>query len=819
MKLRLTLSITAALTLCSIQASDWRIHPTFDGEINYMVDTPSFTYFTGKVLPDNNFFPTSHSLFRYDKEGEELQSLSTINLLSDNTVSLIGYCSGGGYLAVVYSNYDIDLIYDNGDVVNIPAYRLVSLSYSKMVNSISFSSTGDMIYLATDFGYVAINAVKHEVAESGIYGEALTSVARIGDRLLAIRGNSLLAADAAGNRFSIDDFEEVGVFDRPYLLQTLGDSKGLLLTYGGSPQAVRVITVTPSGVEVGNADNARVYNVSGNKDGIMVATSSSLWQYQADGSRTTLTLPDNYRNVIASSYDYSEIWLGNGRKGVSSMERNGDDFVVTRDYMIPDAPAPYISTHIAEHPSRGLLVINFGYDYNFWTINIQLPLLLSGYKDGGWSNYSPIYTNPAQGSVIKTPNGIAVDPDNPDYVYVSSVSNGVIRMNLKDSSDIIHMSKPSDPGKNLPGFIAIVADPMDKDRKWACRFSEPHFDTAGNLWMSYADMDNQTEPTIHLMCWEAEDRRSTTSVSDFRAPKWLRVKGVKCTNVDEVVPLTYRTHRNWLLYSNKVYENAFAVIDTNGTPTEPSDDNVVIINTLYDQDGNAVSAHNVRCMWEDPSTGRVWVGHDEGLFYFNPDDFMAGDGKVTRIKVARNDGTNLADYLLNLVPVNHITSDGAGRKWFSTKGGGMVCLSADGRSVEEELTSGLSLLPDDVVYCAFYIPSTNSMMISTSGGLVEYYLSHSASSSEDAVKAYPNPVRPDYTGFVIIDGLPDDAVVKIVDASGNLVKELRAEGGEARWDVTNHGFKRVSSGVYFVMSSGIDSDEAFTNVTKILVVN
>ena len=89
---------------------------------------------------------------------------------------------------MVYSNYDIDLIYDNGDVVNIPAYRLVSLSYSKMVNSISFSSTGDMIYLATDFGYVAINAVKHEVAESGIYGEALTSVARIGDRLLAIRG-------------------------------------------------------------------------------------------------------------------------------------------------------------------------------------------------------------------------------------------------------------------------------------------------------------------------------------------------------------------------------------------------------------------------------------------------------------------------------------------------------------------------------------------------------------------------------------------------------------------------------------------------------
>jgi hypothetical protein len=63
-------------------------------------------------------------------------------------------------------------------------------------------------------------------------------------------------------------------------------------------------------------------------------------------------------------------------------------------------------------------------------------------------------------------------------------------------------------------------------------------------------------------------------------------------------------------------------------------------------------------------------------------------------------------------------------------------------------------------------------------------------------------------------------LVKIVDSGGNLVKELGiASGGEAKWDVTNTAFKRVSSGVYFVLSSTDENGGSLSNVGKVLVIN
>ena len=114
------------------------------------------------------------------------------------------------------------------------------------------------------------------------------------------------------------------------------------------------------------------------------------------------------------------------------------------------------------------------------------------------------------------------------------------------------------------------------------------------------------------------------------------------------------------------------------------------------------------------------------------------------------------------------------------------------------------------------------MMISTDKGLAELYLSAASSdeSGKNNVKSYPNPVRPDYYGYVTISGLADNALVKIVDAAGNLIKELGfAAVGETTWDVTNLNMKRVPTGVYYVLASGGPDQNAFSSVSKILVVN
>lgn len=112
-------------------------------------------------------------------------------------------------------------------------------------------------------------------------------------------------------------------------------------------------------------------------------------------------------------------------------------------------------------------------------------------------------------------------------------------------------------------------------------------------------------------------------------------------------------------------------------------------------------------------------------------------------------------------------------------------------------------------------------MISTDRGLCEFFIGGSASrpAQEDEVRAYPNPVTPDYYGWVTIDGLPDNALVKIVDAQGNLVRELgKAEAGSIQWDVYNMHHQRVKTGVYYVLSSS-STGGSESNVTKILVMN
>ena len=68
--------------------------------------------------------------------------------------------------------------------------------------------------------------------------------------------------------------------------------------------------------------------------------------------------------------------------------------------------------------------------------------------------------------------------------------------------------------------------------------------------------------------------------------------------------------------------------------------------------------------------------------------------------------------------------------------------------------------------------------------------------SFDNLYVYPNPVLPNYQGYITFKGMMDDTEVRIVDASGNLVKIIQSTGGSAVWDATNASGQRVASGVY-----------------------
>ena len=195
---------------------------------------------------------------------------------------------------------------------------------------------------------------------------------------------------------------------------------------------------------------------------------------------------------------------------------------------------------------------------------------------------------------------------------------------------------------------------------------------------------------------------------------------------------------------------------------------------------------------------------------------LSDDVRGYRIKVPRNDGSGLADYMLGTESITSIAVDGANRKWLGTKSSGAYLLSSDGTTMLKNYNEENSCLFSDSIATVAIDNVTGEVWFGTSEGVVSVRETATSGKKEyQDVYSFPNPVREDYQGNVTITGLIKDTQVKITDVSGNLVFETSSEGGQASWDLTTYNGKRVATGVYIVFCANIDGSKS--TVTKILV--
>jgi len=206
----------------------------------------------------------------------------------------------------------------------------------------------------------------------------------------------------------------------------------------------------------------------------------------------------------------------------------------------------------------------------------------------------------------------------------------------------------------------------------------------------------------------------------------------------------------------------------------------------------------------------VWISTNSGVANFGSGSFPFDDFDVS-IPVFQN------GFLFEDEQVNDVLTDGGGRVWYATENGVWV-LTKNLTAVVHQFTIDNSPLPSNNVLQFAYDESTGEVFILTERGLVSY---RSASSGAEDVHAseiliFPNPVNPSFSGTVGLSGLARNAVIKITDARGRLVRELVANGGTASWDLRTFNSASVQSGVYLVFSSSEDGAE--TLVGKIAVI-
>ena len=251
---------------------------------------------------------------------------------------------------------------------------------------------------------------------------------------------------------------------------------------------------------------------------------------------------------------------------------------------------------------------------------------------------------------------------------------------------------------------------------------------------------------------------------------------------------------------------------------QPTTDKLLSFTRFVNEDGSNLDLvpHSVMPL----SNGDVWVTTTIGPLLLSRSAIDNPETAVfTQVKVPRNDGTNLADYLLSGIDVTCMAIDGGGRKWFGTKANGVYLISADNMTQVKHITSSNSPLLSDNILSIAINNATGEVFFGTDKGLCSYMSNATTPSdqpSEDKTYAYPNPVKPGYTGPITIVGLSMNADVKIVTTNGVLVVAGISNGGSFVWNGKDQFGKPVASGVYMVESADEDGNNGV--VCKVAIV-
>lgn len=390
------------------------------------------------------------------------------------------------------------------------------------------------------------------------------------------------------------------------------------------------------------------------------------------------------------------------------------------------------------------------------------------------------------GRVFVDLNSVDVDPTNPSRVLASG------RTGLYEFRDGTFVKDYNPANSALQGAATVSADSKDY-----CIVQGITFDASGNLWAL-----NSISATTSLLQYDTEGQWTSHHKSALMA------NGYSLARLDQ--PFMDSRGLLWFVNNHWTVPSLYAY--------QPSTGGLNAYTSITNEDGTVVNMTYAHCAAEDRESN-IWLGTNAGPVYLAPSQIAAESPVFTQVKVPRRDGTNYADYLLAGIDVTAIAIDRANRKWFGTSGSGVYLISADNLSEVYHFTAANSPLLSDYVQSVAINDATGEVFFGTDKGLCSYMsntLTAGDGMTKDNVYAYPNPVRPDYTGPITITGLDEDADVKIVTVNGTLVAEGRASSGQYKWYGLDRAGRRVASGVYMVEVATAEGEKGV--VCKVAIV-
>lgn len=761
---RLLISFLFVL-LCAFEvkatADNWTLYPSYHNA----------TYC--QAVGDKVYILASGALFSYDKSDNEVRTYDKITTLSDIDIAHIRYSSFLDGLIIVYSNANIDILFDDESVYNISDFKNKSLP-NKTINNIDVQ--GSIAHLSTSFGVVVLDLEKMEF--NNTYNTELDTYCayNFGGKLYAGTKSGFYCGDTNKNLLDKKNWELVSDNQVKALCEMGGKLYCLIETKG-------VYTFSPDTksftLVVGNDGEKylSIYSAGGeivaparNKVGV-IATNGVVSIYKNSESVHIAKAGNTY-------------WNCKGYKGIAECEIKEYRVTEISSPIVPNSPIRNYCEYMKITDSGKLLVA--GGNINYFDVTFYDGTLMEyNSSTDEWINLPEDTIKTATGLKYLNLCSIDEDPTEPGHYFAGSFGFGVYE--FKNGKFVGHYDYENSILESVvPGNKAYVRVPTVK------------FDKEGNLWCINTDVENIVKVRKKDGTWKA-----------------LEYKDIEF-GITMVKP--YVDSRGWLWITALRYTPGLFCAQIKGDPFDAKDDITnKWVNKFTNQDGISYDIYQLYDIAEDRN-GAIWVGTNTGVFVIeNPKKFF-NDGIFKQIKIARNDGTGLADYFMNGVYIKDIEVDGANRKWIGTNSNGIYLVSADAQETIHHFTTENSPLPSDCIESIAINNITGEVFIGTDKGIASYRSDATApaeSLDKENVHAFPNPVRADYSGNISIVGLTHDCSVKIVDAAGYLINEGESNGGMYSWNGRNLRGEKVASGVYYVLTYDSAGQESIA--TKILI--
>ena len=736
----------------------WKLHFSYSGA-QEVAATPSAV-----------FAVAQGSLFSVDRADESIAYWDKSTGLNGSSVTHIAYDASSAKLIIVYADGRMDLLDNDGDVTQMPDLSMKAGTLSTEINCITVGSK--QTYLGTSFGIVALNPRKGEISDTYYIGDEaaaleIQQVVESGDSLYAFSYDRLYKASLRDNLVDYK-FWQTDTLPCEIVQQAVAFNNTIYTLQHDSlyrREGKQWHLVTPEPLEW--------IHVSGNQL-LTFQRGKGLMQLTEDDTLSEINNRYVATDAIRSNGEY---WLAEEGKGLVRLGNDGDVF------FRPEGPMSNFGYDV--QTAHGQVYVTPG---GRWEVQFGRQSSLSIYDGQKWLGIPYSDTWYYTGHDIRDAVRYAFDANDPSHFYVATYGTGVFE--FKNYKAVAHFDAANSTLRK--------AGP-DVDDYYFTRTEGALMDEQGNLWILNATSEGNP---LHIM---------TPNGQWHSLPMMSEGQNIQFTTPGSIWVDRRNNAYKWMI-DQRTTPGVIFHFD-NETPAYGGDDYCLKRSSFVDQDGKTITPSFIYCVAQDKSK-RTWIGTESGIIVIPSDVDFFTSNKCVRFIIPRNDGTGLGDYLLGDEQINCMVPDDGNRMWIGTANSGLYLIEDDTITVAH-FTENNSLLPSNAIQSIAIMPTTGEVFVGTAKGIASYRSDASEAKPDmSGAYAYPNPVRPGYTGYISVTGLMDNTVVNIVDSGGNLVCKTRSHGGTAVWDGRLPDGRLATPGVYTALCNADGGHAA----VKILIV-